>query len=231
MKGEWGFKGIVISDWGGTHSTVTAANNGLDVEMGSRPPYENYFFANPLLDSVKAGKVSEKTIDDKVHRILWVLYKTSLSKKLPAGSLNTPAHSKTAYDIASESIVLLKNDKHLLPLKTAALTSIAVIGDNATHMNHLGGFGAGVKAKYEITPLQGLQNALGKTVQVKYAQGYRARVINPWQNNKNDKEVDVNKPDPVLIQEAVNTAKTCDAAILFIGGNVITKAKDVIAKT
>lgn len=219
LKGEWGFKGIVISDWGGTHSTVTAANNGLDVEMGSRPPYENYYFANPLLDSVKAGKVSEKTIDDKVHRILWVLYKTSLSKNLPAGSLNTPAHSKTVYDIASESIVLLKNDKHLLPLKTAGLKTIAVIGDNATHMNHLGGFGAGVKAKYEITPLQGLQNALGKTVNIKFAQGYRARVINPWQKNKNDKDVDVNKPDPALIQEAVNTAKNSDVAIVFIGGN------------
>src|SRR5665647_1840886 len=219
LKGEWGFKGIVISDWGGTHSTVTAANNGLDVEMGSRPPYENYYFANPLLDSVKAGKVSEKTIDDKVHRILWVLYKTSLSKNLPAGSLNTPVHSKTVYDIASESIVLLKNDKHLLPLKTAGLKTIAVIGDNATHMNHLGGFGAGVKAKYEITPLQGLQNAFGKNVQIKFAQGYIARVINPWQKNKNDKEVDVNKPDPALIQEAVNTAKNSDVAILFIGGN------------
>ena len=219
LKGEWGFKGIVISDWGGTHSTVKAANNGLDVEMGSRPPYENYYFAKPLLDSVKAGKVSEKTIDDKAHRILWVLYKTSLSKNPPAGALNTPAHSKTVYDIASESIVLLKNDKHLLPLKTTAIKTIAVIGDNATHMNHLGGFGAGVKAKYEITPLQGLQNALGKSVEIKFAQGYRARVINPWQKNKNDKDVDVNKPDPALIQEAVNTAKNSDVAIVFIGGN------------
>jgi len=219
LKGEWGFKGIVISDWGGTHSTVNAANNGLDVEMGSRPPYENYYFAKPLLDSVRAGKVSEKTIGDKVHRILWVLYKTSLSKNLPVGSLNTPAHSKAVYDIASESIVLLKNDKHLLPLKTAGLKTIAVIGDNATHMNHLGGFGAGVKAKYEITPLQGLENALGKTVTIKFVQGYRARVINPWQKNKNDKEVDVNKPDSALIQEAVNMAKNSDIAILFIGGN------------
>ncbi len=217
LKGEWNFKGIVISDWGGTHSTVDAANNGLDVEMGSQPPYENYYFAKPLLDAVKAGKVSEKTIDDKVHRILWVLYKTSLSKNLPKGSLNTPAHSKTVYDIASESIVLLKNEKHLLPLNTAGIKSIAVIGDNATHTNHLGGFGAGVKAKYEINPLEGLQNALGKKVQIKFAQGYRARVINASQKKKED--VDVNQPDPALIEEAVNTAKSSDMAILFIGGN------------
>ena len=92
LREEWGFKGIVISDWGGTHSTVNAANNGLDVEMGSRPPYENYYFAKPLLDSVKAGLVSEKTIDDKVHRILWVIYKTSLSNNRPAGSIK-PLHT------------------------------------------------------------------------------------------------------------------------------------------
>lgn len=217
LRGEWGFKGIVISDWGGTHSTVAAANNGLDVEMGSRPPYDNYYFAKPLLDSVKAGKVSVKTIDEKVHRILWVLYKTSLSKNIAKGSLNTPAHSQTVYDIASESIVLLKNDKHLLPLNTTGIKTIAVIGDNATHTNHSGGFGAGVKAKYEITPLQGLQNALGKTVQINFAQGYNAHVENPWEKKKEN--VDVNQPDTALIQQAVNTAKNSDIAIVFIGGN------------
>ena len=214
LKGEWGFKGIVISDWGGTHSTVNAANNGLDIEMGSMPPYDNYYFAKPLLDSVKAGLVSEKTIDDKVHRILWVIYKTVLSNNRPEGSINTPEHSKTVYDIAAESIVLLKNTKHLLPLNTTAIKTIAVIGDNATRTNHLGGFGAGVKARYEITPLQGLENALGKTVNIKFAQGYKASMYNP-----RNKDADVNKPDSALIQEAVITAKSSDVAILFIGGN------------
>lgn len=215
LKGEWDFKGLVISDWGGTHSTVNAAKKGLDVEMGSRPPYENYYFAKPLLDSVKAGKVSEKIIDEKIHRILWVIYKTSLSNNRPAGSINTPAHSKTVYDIASESIVLLKNDKHLLPLHTNTLKRIAVIGDNATHTFHLGGFGAGVKAKYEVTALQGLQNALAKKVDIKFAQGYRARIA----NRRNSSEADVNKPDSALIDEAVQTAKSSNLAILFIGGN------------
>ena len=216
LKGEWGFKGVVISDWGGTHSTVNAANNGLDIEMGSRPPYDNYYFAKPLLDSVEAGIVSEKTIDEKVHRILWVIYKTVLSANRPKGSLNTKEHSQTVYDIASESIVLLKNEKNLLPLNTSHIKTIAVIGDNATHTNHSGGFGAGVKARYEITPLQGLQNALGKTVDIKFAQGYRARVINPRNNNNH---IDPNLPDSALIEEAVNTARNCDVVILFIGGN------------
>lgn len=215
LKGEWKFKGIVISDWGGTHSTVAAANNGLDLEMGSGPKYDKYFFATKLLDSVKAGKVSMKVIDEKVHRILWVLYHTAMSVNPPAGKMNTPAHSKTVYDIAAESIVLLKNDKNLLPLNTSSIKSLAVIGDNATHTFHLGGFGAGVKAKYEVTPLAGLQSRLGKTVDIKFAQGYSGMYRQHGAN--------VNAPtkpaDSVMVAEAVALAKSTDMAILFIGGN------------
>lgn len=215
LKGEWKFKGAVISDWGGTHSTVMAANNGLDLEMGSRPPYNSYYFADKLLDSVKAGKVSMKVIDEKVHRILWVICNTSLSGDESKGKLNTPEHSKTAYDIAAESIVLLKNDKHLLPLNTSSIKSIAVIGDNATHTFHLGGFGAGVKARYEVTALAGLQNRLGKSVEIKYAQGYSG-VYRPFGKNPRTENA---KPDSAMIQQAVATAKSADMAILFIGGN------------
>jgi beta-glucosidase len=214
LRGEWKFKGIVISDWGGTHSTVDAANHGLDLEMGSRPPYKNYYFADKLLDSVKAGKVSMKVIDDKVTHILWVMYHTSLSDNPPAGKMNTPEHSKTVYDIAAESIVLLKNDAHLLPLNTSSIKSIAVIGDNATHTFHLGGFGAGVKARYEVTALAGLQDRLGKSVTISYAQGYSG-VYRPSRNNPNPET----KPDSALIAQAVATAKSADVAILFIGGN------------
>ncbi|MBK0379656.1 glycoside hydrolase family 3 C-terminal domain-containing protein [Mucilaginibacter segetis] len=215
LRDEWGFKGIVISDWGGTHSTVDAANNGLDLEMGSRPPYKNYYFADKLLDSVKAGKVSMKVIDEKVHHILWVMYHTVLSTNEPKGKINTPEHSKTVYDIASESIVLLKNDKHLLPINTTAVKSIAVIGDNATRTFHLGGFGAGVKARYEVTALAGLQSRLGNKVTINYAQGYSG-VYKPFRR-KTDTVPD--KPDPALLQQAVAIAKSSDMAILFIGGN------------
>lgn len=215
LKGEWKFKGIVISDWGGTHSTVNAANNGMDVEMGSGGNYSKYFFAQPLLDSVKAGKVSMAVIDEKVHRILWVMYHTVMAANPPAGKINTPEHVKTAYDIAAESIVLLKNEQHLLPLNTGNLKSIAVIGDNATEMFHLGGFGAGVKARYEITPLAGLQNRLGKTVAINYAQGYSG-VYKPQRRDTGNK---YNKPDTALIAQAVALAKKSDMAIVFIGGN------------
>lgn len=215
LRGEWGFKGIVISDWGGTHSTVDAANNGLDLEMGSNPPYYNYYFANPLLQAVKDGKVSIQTINEKVHRILWVMYHTSLSENPPAGKMNTAEHSKTVYDIASESIVLLKNDNHLLPLNPSSIKSIAVIGDNATRTFHLGGFGAGVKAKYEITALMGLQNRLDKNINIKFAQGYSGvyKRVGKTENYEGA------KADSSMISEAVALAKTTDIAILFIGGN------------
>lgn len=215
LKGEWNFKGAVISDWGGTHSTVNAANNGLDLEMGSDPPYNSYYFASKLLDSVKAGKVSVQVIDEKVRRILWVIYHTSLSGHYTGGKINTPEHSRTAYDIAAESIVLLKNDRHLLPLNPSSIKSIAIIGDNATRTFHLGGFGAGVKARYEVTALAGLQNRLGNKVAIHFAQGYSG-VFKQTGAGVND---ETSKADPSMIQEAVAVAKKSDVAILFIGGN------------
>src|SRR5450432_556935 len=216
LRDEWGFKGIVISDWGGTHSTINAANNGLDLEMGSRLPYETYYFANPLLQAVKEGKVSIVTIDEKVKHILWVIYHTSLSENAPAGKMNTAEHSKTVYDIAAESIVLLKNDQQLLPLNTSSIKSIAVIGDNATRTFHLGGFGAGVKARYEITAFAGLQNSLGNSINIQYAQGYSGDYKWNLSIMKEDKS---NKPDSSMMSQAVALAKTTDMAILFIGGN------------
>jgi beta-glucosidase len=215
LKEQWGFKGIVISDWGGTHTTVAAANNGLDLEMGSNPPYNTYYFADKLLQAVKEGKVTVATIDEKVSRILWVMYHTTMSENPPAGSINTAAHSKTAYDIATESIVLLKNEKNMLPLNTANIKSVAVIGDNAIRTNHLGGFGAGVKARYEITPLKGLENKLDKNTTIKFAQGYRAIV----KSKENFNAIETSKADPTLIAEAAALAKSSELTILFVGAN------------
>jgi len=216
LKKEWGFKGAVISDWGGVHHTVEAANNGLDIEMGSSGPYDQWYFANPLLAAVKAGQVSEKTIDDKVRRILWVMYHTSMSANHPKGSIATPAHDKAAYDIASESIVLLKNDAHLLPLKTNNIKSIAVIGDNAIRTFASGGYGAGVKAKYEITALAGIRSRFGQTADIKFAQGYKANYL---ASRTDEQNAGYDIPDPKLIAEAVAIAKTSDIAILCIGSN------------
>jgi len=216
LKKEWGFKGAVISDWGGVHHTVEAANNGLDIEMGSSGPYDQWYFANPLLAAVKTGQVSEKTIDDKVRRILWVMYHTSMSANHPKGSISTPAHGKAAYDIASESIVLLKNDAHLLPLKTNNIKSIAVIGDNAIRTFALGGYGAGVKAKYEVTALAGIRSRFGQTADIKFAQGYKANYL---ASRTDEQNAGYDQSNDTLIAEAVAIAKKSDIAILCIGSN------------
>ncbi|QTE47136.1 glycoside hydrolase family 3 C-terminal domain-containing protein [Mucilaginibacter rubeus] len=216
LKGDWGFKGVVMSDWAGTHHTVAAANNGLDIEMGSSGPYDQWYLAKPLLAAVKAGEVSVKTIDDKVGRILWLMYHTSMSTNHPKGAIATPEHTKAAYDIASESIVLLKNDKQLLPLKTSEIKRIAVIGDNAVRTFALGGYGAGVKAKQEVTALEGIKSRFGKTADIRFAQGYRASYLASKTAEQNG---DYNEPDQDLINEAVALAKSSDVAILCIGSN------------
>ena len=132
------------------------------------------------------------------------------------GHINTPAHSKAAYDIAGEAIVLLKNDVSMLPLNTNAIKSIAVIGDNATHKFATGGFGAGVKARYEVNAMEGLQSRLGKKVAIRFSQGYSGR----YQFNYNTpQKEDANKPNWGLIADAVAVAKTTDVAIVFIGAN------------
>lgn len=216
LKKEWGFKGVVISDWGGTHHTIAAVNAGLDVEMGSDGPYDQWYFAKPLIAAVKAGQVSEKTIDAKVRRILWMIYHTSMSTDHPKGSIATPEHGKAAYDIASESIVLLKNDDHLLPLNADKVKSIAVIGDNATRTFATGGFGASVKVKYEINALTGIRSRFGKTADIKFAQGYKANYL---ASNTAEQNAGYDKPDQKLIDEAVALAKTTDAAVVCIGSN------------
>jgi beta-glucosidase len=216
VKGEWGFKGLIMSDWGGTHNTINAANNGLDLEMGSRGPYNKWYFADPLFEAVTAGKVAEKTINEKVRRILWVMYHTSMSTNKKAGEINTPAHSKTVYDVACESIVLLKNQKDLLPLNLTKIKSIAVIGDNATHTFATGGFGAGVKARYEVNALQGLKSRLSKSVNIQFSQGYKPNYKTTYSAQQKE---DANKSNPEMISEAAALAKNSDIALLFVGSN------------
>lgn len=222
LKNEWGFKGIVISDWNATHSTVKSALNGLDIEMGTRIEggYENYYFARPLLDSVKAGKVDEKVIDEKIRRILRVMYNCKMfDPEREKGSINTPEISEVVYKTASEAIVLLKNDKKLLPVNKTNLKSIAIIGHNSVQKHAKGGFGAGVKARYEITPLKGLENELTNSVQINYAVGYVPKYNRIEVPGSRPRFVADNKPDSALVVEAVECAAISDIVILFAGAN------------
>lgn len=224
LRKEWGFKGLVVSDWGGTHSTVKAALNGLDVEMGTpRAP----FMGKALLDSVNAGLVPIGIINEKVKRILRVrLSVDPVSETKPAAIVSTPEHGKVAYAVASQSIVLLKNREHILPFDLNKVKSIAVIGDNATRKLASGGFGAGVKTRYEITPLAGLKNKLGNKVSIKFAQGYRSSFkMNPQTRGR---RVPNDQVDTALIREAVELARNSDIAVVFAGTNreVETEAAD-----
>lgn len=224
LRAEWGFKGFVVSDWGATHSTVNAANTGLDVEMGMSRRRQS-FFGTSLLDSVKAGLVAEKTIDDKVRTILYVMHRCKMmDPDRKKGVLNIKEHYEIAYQIASEAVVLLKNSNNLLPLKLRNVKTIAVIGANAKRLNALAGFGAGVKTKYEITPFQGLKNRIGKKVELKFTAGYaeKFKQINRFLSVPSD------TVNLALIEEAVDLAKSSDIAIIFAGSNrqIESEARD-----
>ncbi len=211
LKGEWKFKGLLMSDWGAVHNTMDALKNGTDLEMGTdismlpHPNYHKFFMGDTVITLVKNGTIPIAFIDDKVRRILRVMFKTNMigtAKRTP-GAYNTKEHEQTALKIAEEGIVLLKNAANILPLKRASLKTIAVIGENADRENAYGGGSSQIKAKYEITPLHGLKNLLGSGTTINYVQGYKIA-----RNGV---------ADPQMIQQAVDAATKADAAIIFCG--------------
>ena len=221
LRDEWGFAGMVISDWGGTHSTVNSINNGLNVEMPDKK-----YLGQALLDSVRAGMVSEEIIDRRVREILRVRLAIQPVPDSQANKEMTsqPAQQKVAYEVASKSIVLLKNDG-VLPLKLENKPVVAVIGANATQKMASGGLGAGVKALYEITPLDGLKNKIGDRAEIIYVKGYepvqynwadrfRKRTPEELEKEAGAKELAARK----LTEEAVKAAAGADI-VLFVGGN------------
>ncbi len=169
LKDEWKFAGIVMSDWGAVHSSIPTANGGLDLEM----PTGEYLNNKTLSDAFKNGIVSEQTLNDKVRRILTVIFKLGLfehPRKEDAGLLNTKENRDISLQLAREGIVLLKNDG-ILPLDKNKLKSIAVIGPNAAIARTGGGGSSEVTPLYSISPLQALQNKIGSMVKINYAPG------------------------------------------------------------
>jgi len=222
LRKDWGFKGMVISDWGGTHSTVGSVTAGLNVEMPSKD-----YMGQALLDSVKAGVVSEKVIDQRVREILRVRLAV---EPVPADKANKvmtaqPEDAEITYKVAAQSIVLLKNEGGLLPIDLSKVKTIAVIGDNADKKMSNGGVGAGVKALYEITPLAGLRNRIGDKVKIVYAQGYTSQQARGFGGfggfGRRGAAAPPAQPDNTaqkLKDEAVKAAKGADL-VLFIGGD------------
>ncbi|MEO8239325.1 MAG: glycoside hydrolase family 3 C-terminal domain-containing protein [Flavobacterium sp.] len=225
LREEWGFKGIVVSDWAAVHSTAKTLKNGLDIEMGTPKPFNEFFLADKLIAAVKSGEVSEAEIDLHVKRILRTLFQVKAmgGGERAKGSIATEAHYQDAYKIAAEDIVLLKNDNNALPLKLDGVKSIAVIGNNATKQNALRGFGAGVKTKREVTPLEGLKNRLPSSIKINYAEGYLERYEEKNKGNlgniTSSGPVTIDQLDPAKLQEALEAAKNSDVAIIFAGSN------------
>jgi beta-glucosidase len=221
LRKEWNFHGMVMSDWSATHSTVKAANAGLDLEMGTRGPFSSFYFADSLVSAVKSGKVSMDVINEKVHHILWVAFNTKLMGDTITrvkGEYVTPAHSQTAYNVAKESVVLLKNDRNVLPVKSEKIKSIAVFGDNATRKHAEGGSSSAVKAKYEVTPLEGLRNRTDGKISINYSMGYE-KITKRWYRRDSVITVPLQFNKDSLIAEAVKIAQQSDAAIIFAGLN------------
>ena len=220
LRKEFGFKGVLMTDWGAAHSTVKAALAGLDLEMGTdKKDYNEWYFADPLIRAVKEGKVPMSVVDEKVANVLRVMIKTKMMDegKREKGKMNTPEHQRAAYNSAAEAAVLLQNNGNLLPLDLDKIKSIAVIGDNATRKHCNGGLSSEIKALYEITPLQALQQKFGATVKINVAQGYEKQ--STFKEGNNSGQTGAGKVDWKLIDEAVKAAKQSEVAIIFGGLN------------
>ncbi len=181
LKEEWGFEGFVVSDWTAVKSTVPAANAGMDLEMPGPPR----FLDDKLVQAVEDGLVSEEVIDDKVRRILGVIVKTGafeMPEEMPETSVNKPEHRRLAHEAATEAIVLLKNERNVLPLNMDKIESLAVIGPNANVARIQGGGSARVNPHYVITPVDGIMRRCDDAIKVSYEQGCTNHKIIPALN-------------------------------------------------
>ena len=186
LRKEWGFEGILVSDWGGVHSTKEAAMNGLDMEMSVTDNFNEYYMADPMKEALEKGEVSMEMIDEKVRHILHVMNELHmLDGERKAGTYNDYRDKESLRRTAEESVVLLKNDKKLLPLDSKKIKKLLVVGENANRMHAPGGGSAEIKALYEITPLMGLHMLLGGNTQIIYKPGYYNEDIgNIWANTE-----------------------------------------------
>ena len=224
LKGEWNFDGCVITDWGAAHDTYEAAMYGLDIEMGSYTNgltsesefgYDDYYLGKNYLKMIKDGKIPMEVVDEKASRVLRLIFRTAMNRKKGFGAMANESHYQTAYNVATEGIVLLKNEvlkdkQALLPINPAKYEKILVVGDNATRNLMAGGGSSELKPKYISTPLDALTKQFGGKIE--FAQGYMAG--RPMYGNE---EVVPECIADSLRNEAVTKARKSDL-VIFIGG-------------
>ncbi|WP_195987122.1 glycoside hydrolase family 3 C-terminal domain-containing protein [Clostridium sp. D53t1_180928_C8] len=206
LEKEWGYDGVLVSDWSAISDTKLAAEAGMDIEMSVTDNFDEYFFANPLINAVREGQVKEELIDEKVRKILKLMYRLNMfSEDRKSGEYNSFESREKTLDIAREAVVLLKNEENILPL-SKKVKKVAVIGQNANIRHSEGGGSAEVKSLYEVTPLMGIKMILGGNAEVSYAKGYTNNLIERESINL----------------EAIELAKNSDV-VIFVGGLKHTK--------
>ena len=233
LRDEWGYDGLVVSDWGAVHDTETAAKSGLDVEMSVTPDFDDYFLANPLKKLIEEGKISEELVDKKVEHCLILMNRLNMLDGVrKSGTYNTKEHQEAALRTAEEAVVLLKNEEGVLPLKKD-IKKLLIIGENGEKLHALGGGSAEIKALYEISPLMGIKKLLGGNTEVKYVKGYshdiyRGDTSERWQERSLDvncyyvesneeAERKMSELRVELREEALRIAKEYEN-IVFVGG-------------
>jgi beta-glucosidase len=226
LRDEWGFEGVVVADWGGTHNTREAIFNGLDMEFGTwtdglktgaSNAYDNYYLANPYLELIRSGEVGTKELDQKVRNILRLAFRTTMNKNKPYGSFGTQEHALAGRKIAEEGIVLLKNKNNVLPIDLKKAKKIAVIGENAIKMMTVGGGSSSLKAKYEVSPLDGIKNRIGTHTEVIFARGYVGDPGGSYNGVETGQDLTDNRSADELLSEALDVSKSADY-VIFVGG-------------
>ena len=224
LKKEWGWDGALVSDWGGTTNTQEAVFGGLDIEMGtftdgklreSEFGYDDYYLAKPFEQLINEGKVPMSVLDDKVARVLRLMFRTGMNPKKVIGSMCSEAHYEACRQIGEEGIVMLKNEKDILPLSSSIYNKVLVVGENATRSLTQGGGSSELKTLKDVSPLEAISSqlsTLNSQLSTDYAQGYMSG------RAMYDR---VDRVDPAkqaeLKAEALEKAKTADL-IIFIGG-------------
>lgn len=231
LKGEWKFDGAVISDWGGACDPDQAAAYGLDLEYGTwtdgltskgKTSYDSYMLVDPYLERLRDGRASLKTLDDKAGRVLKLIFRTAMNRKKPFGSINSPEHLAAARQIGADGIVLLKNDaaadgSKVLPVDLASAKKILVVGENAIKMMTVGGGSSSLKVKHEVSPLEGIQAAVGNNAEVIYERGYVGSTSNSYNGVTSGQDLSESRTAEQLIADAVKAAANADV-VLFFGG-------------
>jgi len=236
LKGDWQFDGVVVSDWGGCHDTYEAVHNGLDMEfgtwtdgltMGATNAYDMYHLANAYKQGIKEGKYTTKGLDEKVRRVLRLFFRTTMNRQRPLGFLCSESHYEAARQIASEGIVLLRNERvggrkgaPVLPLRLSTMKRLLVVGENAIKMMTVGGGSSSLKVQREVLPLDALQQLCASHgVQCDYARGYVGDTIQSYNGVTVGRSLYDLRPAQELISEAVEKARGADCVIVFGGLN------------